>query len=279
MIIVSTLPELRRVRARLSGTLGLVPTMGYLHLGHLSLLQVAREQNEHVAVSIFVNPTQFGADEDFEDYPRDLQRDLVALEAEGVDLVWTPDNAEVYPRGYQTYVTVEHLTRGLEGARRPGHMRGVTTVVTKLLIAFTPERAYFGQKDAQQAYVVRRLVADLGLPVEVVVCPTIREPDGLALSSRNAYLNTEQRRAATVLFQALSAARAAFAKGQRDGDELRALMADIVAAEPLAAPEYISVADLDTMQELQHLPEQALASMAVRIGAAALIDNMVLGKA
>jgi len=174
---------------------------------------------------------------------------------------------------------VEQLTRGLEGARRPRHMRGVTTVVTKLLIAFTPERAYFGQKDAQQAYVVRRLVADLGLPVEVVVCPTIREPDGLALSSRNAYLNTEQRRAATVLFQALSAARAAFAKGQRDGDELRALMEDIVAAEPLAAPEYISVADLETLQELQQLPEQALASMAVRIGAAALIDNMVLGKA
>ncbi len=253
--------------------------MGYLHRGHLSLLQAAREQNEHVAVSIFVNPTQFGADEDLEDYPRDIERDLAALEAEGVDLVWTPDNAEVYPRGYRTYVTVEQLTRVLEGARRPGHMRGVTTVVTKLLIAFTPERAYFGQKDAQQAYVVRRLVADLGLPVEVVVCPTIREPDGLALSSRNAYLNTEQRRAATVLFQALSAARAAFAKGQRDGDELRALMEDIVAAEPLAAPEYISVADLETLQELQQLPEQALASMAVRIGAAALIDNMVLGKA
>ncbi|MDP7545293.1 MAG: pantoate--beta-alanine ligase, partial [Anaerolineales bacterium] len=274
-----TLPELRRARARIIGSLGLVPTMGYLHRGHLSLLQAAREQNEHVAVSIFVNPTQFGADEDLEDYPRDIERDLAALEAEGVDLVWTPDNAEVYPRGYQTCVTVEQLTRGLEGARRPRHMRGVTTVVTKLLIAFTPERAYFGQKDAQQAYVVRRLVADLGLPVEVVVCPTIREPDGLALSSRNAYLNTEQRRAATVLFRALSAARAAFAKGQRDGDELRALMEDIVAAEPLAAPEYISVADLETLQELQQLPEQALASMAVRIGAAALIDNMVLGKA
>ena len=250
--------------------------MGYLHRGHLSLLQAAREQNEHVAVSIFVNPTQFGADEDLEDYPRDIERDLAALEAEGVDLVWTPDNAEVYPRGYQTCVTVEQLTRGLEGARRPRHMRGVTTVVTKLLIAFTPERAYFGQKDAQQAYVVRRLVADLGLPVEVVVCPTIREPDGLALSSRNANLNVEQRKAATVLFRALSAARMAFARGQRDGDKLRALMADVVAAEPLAAPEYVSVADIESLKELQKLPEQVLASLAVRIGAAALIDNMVL---
>lgn len=255
-----------------------MPTMGFLHRGHLSLVQAARAQNAHIAVSIFVNPTQFAPGEDLVDYPRDLDRDLAMLEAEGVNLVWTPDNGEVYPSGYQTYVSVEQITRGLEGARRPSHMHGVTTVVAKLLIAFTPARAYFGQKDAQQACVVRRMVADLGFPVKVVVCPTVREPDGLALSSRNTYLKSEQRQASTVLFRALSAAHAAFAEGQRNGDKLRALMADVIAAEPLAAPQYISVADLDTLEELQQLPEQALASLAVRIGEAVLIDNMLLGE-
>lgn len=278
MITVSTLLELRQARACYTGTLGLVPTMGFLHRGHLSLVQTARAHNEHVAVSIFVNPTQFGPGEDLEHYPRDLAGDLSVLESEGVDLVWTPDNVEVYPSGYQTYVNVERLTLGLEGARRPGHMRGVTTMVAKLLIAFTPGRAYFGQKDVQQATAVRRLVSDLGFPVEVVICPTVREPDGLALSSRNVYLSTEHRQVATVLFRTLCAARAAFAAGQRDGDSLRALMEDCVASEPLIVPQYISVADVETLQELQQMPELALASLAIRIGETVLIDNMVLGE-
>ncbi len=278
MKTVCTLLELRSERDKLSGSVGLVPTMGFLHRGHISLVQAARAQNANVAVSIFINPTQFALGEDLEDYPRDLDRDLAVLEAEGVDLVWTPDIGDVYPSGYQTYVSVEQITRGLEGARRPSHMRGVTTVVAKLFIAFTPDRAYFGQKDAQQVCAVRRMVSDLGFMVKVVVCPTVREPDGLALSSRNTYLKSGQRQASTVLFRALSAAHAAFADGQRDGDKLRALMADVIASEPLAVPQYMSVADLDTLEELQQLPERALASLAVRIGDAVLIDNILLGE-
>ena len=278
MKTVCTLLELRSERDKLSGPVGLVPTMGFLHRGHLSLVQAARAQNANVAVSIFVNPTQFALGEDLEDYPRDLDRDLAVLEAEGVDLVWTPDIGDVYPSGYQTYVSVEQITRGLEGVRRPSHMRGVTTVVAKLFIAFTPDRAYFGQKDAQQVCAVRRMVSDLGFMVKVVVCPTVREPDGLALSSRNTYLKSEQRQASTVLFRALTAAHADFGEGQRDGDKLRALMADVIASEPLAVPQYMSVADLDTFEELQQLPERALASLAVRIGDAVLIDNILLGE-
>ncbi|MDP6792926.1 MAG: pantoate--beta-alanine ligase [Anaerolineales bacterium] len=278
MKTVCTLLELRSERDKLLGSVGLVPTMGFLHRGHISLVQAARAQNANVAVSIFVNPTQFAMGEDLEDYPRDLDRDLAVLEAEGVDLVWTPDIGDVYPSGYQTYVSVEQITRGLEGARRPSYMRGVTTVVTKLFIAFTPDRAYFGQKDVQQVYAVRRMVSDLGFPVKVVVCPTVREPDGLALSSRNTYLSSEQRQASTVLFSALSAAHAAFAEGQRDGDKLRALMADVIASEQLAVLQYVSVADLDTLEELQQLPEKSLASLAVLIGEAVLIDNMLLGE-
>ena len=278
MKTVCTLLELRSERDKLLGSVGLVPTMGFLHRGHISLVQAARAQNANVAVSIFVNPTQFAMGEDLEDYPRDLDRDLAVLEAEGVDLVWTPDIGDVYPSGYQTYVSVEQITRGLEGARRPSHMRGVTTVVTKLFIAFTPDRAYFGQKDVQQLYAVRRMVSDLGFPVKVVVCPTVREPDGLALSSRNTYLSSEQRQASTVLFSALSAAHAAFAEGQRDGDKLRTLMADVIASEQLAVLQYVSVADLDTLEELQQLPEKSLASLAVLIGEAVLIDNMLLGE-
>ena len=278
MKTVCTLLELRSERDKLSGPVGLVPTMGFLHRGHLSLVQAARAQNANVAVSIFVNPTQFALGEDLEDYPRDLDRDLAVLEAEGVDLVWTPDIGDVYPSGYQTYVSVEQITRGLEGVRRPSHMRGVTTVVAKLFIAFTPDRAYFGQKDAQQVCAVRRMVSDLGFMVKVVVCPTVREPDGLALSSRNTYLKSEQRQASTVLFRALTAAHADFGEGQRDGDKLRALMADVITSEPLAVPQYMSVADLDTLEELQQLPERALASLAVRIGDAVLIDNILLGE-
>ena len=278
MKIVKTLLELRSARATFTGSLGLVPTMGYLHRGHLSLVQSARAENEYVAASIFVNPAQFESVDDLDDYPRDLERDLDLLDTHNVDLVWAPDRSEMYPHGYQTYVTVNQLTSGLEGGRRPGHMRGVTTIVSKLLIAFRPDRAYFGQKDAQQVCVVRRLVADLGFPVEVVTCPTVRESDGLALSSRNARLSVDERQASTVLFRALSAASVAFAEGQRDGDKLCGLMSDVVATEPLADARYISITGVETLQDLRQLPEQVLASLAVCIGQVVLIDNMVLGE-
>ena len=278
MKIVKTLLELRSARATFTGSLGLVPTMGYLHRGHLSLVQSARAENEFVAASIFVNPAQFESVDDLDDYPRDLERDLDLLDTHNVDLVWAPDRSEMYPHGYQTYVTVNQLTSGLEGGRRPGHMRGVTTIVSKLLIAFRPDRAYFGQKDAQQVCVVRRLVADLGFPVEVVTCPTVRESDGLALSSRNARLSVDQRQASTVLFRALSAASVAFAEGQRDGDKLCGLMSDVVATEPLADARYIAITEVETLQDLRQLPEQVLASLAVCIGQVVLIDNIVLGE-
>lgn len=261
----------------ISGTLGFVPTMGGLHLGHLSLLEAAREQNDYVAASVFVNPLQFGVGEDLDDYPCDSDGDLEKMESKGVDFVWMPKSPEIYPDGYQTYVTVEQLASRLEGERRPGHMRGVTTVVTKLLIAFAPDRLYLGQKDAHQVQVIKRLVADLQFAVEVVVCPTVRDLDGLALSSRNSKLNPGQRAAAKVLYRALTAASVAFMDGEQSGSRLRALMTEIVAAEPMAEKLYVSVADIETLQELQQLPEKSLCSLAVRIGKVALIDNVVLG--
>ncbi len=250
--------------------------MGYLHEGHLSLVRRARAECDHVGVSLFVNPTQFGPNEDLSRYPRDLERDLRLLQAEGVDLVWTPSPEIVYPPGFQTWVTVEDVSRPLEGAHRPGHFRGVATVVAKLFNAFTPDRAYFGQKDAQQVVVIRRMARDLNFPLEIVVCPTVREPDGLAMSSRNAYLNPEERQAATVLHRALTAACEAWQHGERDGEALRALMQSILAAEPLANPEYVSVADPDTLEELERVEGRALLSLAVRIGRTRLIDNVLL---
>jgi pantoate--beta-alanine ligase len=277
MMIVSTLDELRSARSILDDPVGLVPTMGYLHEGHLSLVQRAKEECTSVAVSIFVNPTQFGPNEDLDAYPRDMQHDLHLLESLGVDLVWTPTPEIMYPDGYQTWVQVEALTESLEGARRPGHFRGVTTVVAKLFNGVQPARAYFGQKDAQQAAVIRRMARDLNFPLEVVVCPTVREPDGLAMSSRNAYLNPEQRRAATVLYRALSAAKGAYEAGERDAEALRTLMRETLAAEPLAEMQYVSCADYDTLQEMGTIRSKALLSMAVFVGKTRLIDNFVLG--
>ncbi|MCS7249009.1 MAG: pantoate--beta-alanine ligase [Anaerolineales bacterium] len=273
-----TLDELRQARKNLPAPLGLVPTMGYLHEGHLSLVRAARRECASVVVSIFVNPTQFGPQEDFDRYPRDLPRDLALLEAEGVDLVWTPTPQGMYPEGYQTWVTVEKVAAPLEGAMRPGHFRGVATVVVKLFNAVQPDRAYFGQKDAQQALVIRRLVADLNFPLEVVVCPTVREPDGLAMSSRNIYLNPQERRAATVLYCALTAAQAAYQAGERNADRLRQAMEAVLAREPLARPQYVSCARLDDLQEWQgEVSGPALLSLAVFIGGTRLIDNLVLG--
>ena len=277
MKVVHHLVELRAERARLTDPLGLVPTMGFLHDGHASLVRRARRECASVAVSIFVNPTQFGPQEDLATYPRDLPRDLALLEAEGADLVWVPDVDDVYPPGDQTWVSVEQVTRRLEGDRRPGHFRGVTTVVAKLLHAFQPQRAYFGQKDAQQAVVIRRMVRDLLWPVEVIVCPTVREPDGLALSSRNAYLSAGERQAAGVLSRSLRAAAEAFASGTRQAEALRQVLSATLATEPLARPHYVSVADPETLQELQGEVSRALLSMAVSIGKTTLIDNMVVG--
>ncbi len=279
MKVVTTLDDLRHARAALAGPMGLVPTMGYLHEGHISLVRRARTECASVAASIFVNPAQFGPSEDLAAYPRDLARDLALLEEAGVDLVWTPTAEIVYPAGFQTWVTVEEMARPLEGAHRPGHFRGVATVVAKLFNAFQPQRAYFGQKDAQQAAVIRQMTRDLDFPVEVVICPTVREQDGLAMSSRNAYLSQEQRAAAPVLFRALSAAAMAWAAGQRDAEDLRQLMAGIIDAEPLARRQYVSVADPVTLQELEGPVADALLSMAVVVGTTRLIDNLVLGEA
>jgi len=276
MQVVRTIAEVRAIRRALPGTWGFVPTMGYLHEGHLSLVRRARAENDHVAVSIFVNPTQFGPHEDYSRYPRDLERDLRLLEPLGVDLVFAPSVEEMYPPGFQTWVIVEEVSRPLEGAARPGHFRGVATVVTKLFNIVQPDRAYFGQKDAQQAVVIRRMVQDLNIPVEIVVCPTVREPDGLAMSSRNTYLNPEERRAATVLFRALQAAKARYEQGERDAERLREAMREVIQAEPLARLDYVSVADPETLQELDRVEDRALLSLAVYIGKTRLIDNILL---
>jgi len=276
MMIVSTLDELRSARLLLDGKLGLVPTMGYLHEGHISLARRAKAECDHVAVSIFVNPTQFGPNEDLSKYPRDLERDLHLLEEAGVDLVWTPTPEIMYPDGFQTWVEVDEMTRPLEGAQRPGHFRGVTTVVAKLFNAVQPTKAYFGQKDAQQAAVIRQMTKDLNFPIEIVVCPIVREPDGLAMSSRNVYLDVNQRKAATVLYRSLSAAKTAYEQGERDAEKLRQIMKATIASEPLAQMQYVSCADGDTLQELEKVTGKALLSMAVFFGKTRLIDNFVL---
>ena len=276
MMVVSTFNELRTARQLLDGPVGLVPTMGYLHEGHLSLARRAKAECRHVVVTIFVNPTQFAPTDDLSKYPRDLERDLHLLDSAGVDLVWTPTPEEMYPEGFQTWVEVQGITLPLEGAMRPGHFRGVTTVVSKLFNAVQPEKAYFGQKDAQQAAVIRRMALDLNFPIEIIVCPIAREPDGLAMSSRNVYLDADQRRAAAVLFRALSSARAEFDAGERDAEKLRKRMRETLAGEPLAQMQYVSCADWDTLEELETVKGKALLSMAVYFGRTRLIDNFVL---
>jgi pantoate--beta-alanine ligase len=276
MRTVITLPELRAARLSFPGKVGLVPTMGYLHEGHLSLVRRAREECDQVIVSIFVNPTQFGPKEDLSRYPRDLDRDLRLLEPIGTDLVWIPTAESMYPPGYQTWVEVEAMTRPLEGAMRPGHFRGVTTVVAKLFHAVQPHKAYFGQKDAQQAAVIRQMTRDLNFPIEIVVCPIVREPDGLAMSSRNVYLSPEERKAATILYRALTAAKNAFESGERNAEKLCETMKDVLATEPLAEAQYVSCADYDTLEELETVTGRTLLSMAVLFGKTRLIDNFVL---
>lgn len=281
MNVVSTIADFRALRASTEQgqTLGFVPTMGYLHEGHLSLVKAAREQCDIVVVSIFVNPTQFGPNEDFTRYPRDPERDLAMLDNAGVDWVFMPGVEEMYPEGFSTYVEVGGVTAPLEGAVRPGHFKGVSTVVAKLFNIVQPDRAYFGQKDAQQVVVIRKMVQDLAFPLEIVVVPTMREPDGLAMSSRNVYLNPQERQAALVLYRSLNAVKELWDAGERRGSTLREAMTRTLAMEPLARPDYVSVADPATLNELDDTGQakEALASLAVRIGKTRLIDNFLLG--
>jgi len=278
MRVVTNVSELRTARIKTVGPFGLVPTMGALHEGHISLVRRAVEECDHVGVSIFVNPSQFGPDGDLEKYPRTIQKDLAILEDLGVALAFTPRQDSMYLPGYQTWVTVEEVAMPLEGRVRPDHFRGVATIVAKLFNCFLPDRAYFGQKDAQQVSVIRRMVADLNFPVDIVVCPTVRESDGLAKSSRNIYLSPEERKAATVLFRALAAARKIFEQGERRGDALRMVIQSVIDSEHLACVEYISVADPETLHELDvvDLGASVLFSLAVRIGKTHLIDNMLI---
>jgi pantoate--beta-alanine ligase len=279
MQVVKTIDEVHAARWQDTWlTWGLVPTMGALHEGHLSLVRQARAENDRVGVSIFVNPIQFNQRADLEKYPRNLEGDAALLAAEGVDLIWAPDEAIMYPPDFQTYITVQEVTQPLEGAARPGHFRGVTTVVAKLFNVFQPTRAYFGQKDAQQVAVIRQMVCDLAFPLDIVVCPIVREPDGLAMSSRNVLLNPAERAASTVLYRALTAAMEAWKSGQRSGDHLRATMRHIIEAEPLARIDYVSAADPVTLREIEGDAESALLSMAVFVGTTRLIDNMLVGE-
>jgi pantoate--beta-alanine ligase len=276
MQVVGPIFEIKALRQKLSGTVGFVPTMGYLHEGHLALVKQARIENSTVIVSIYVNPTQFGPREDFSAYPRDLNRDLELLRGEGTDIVFLPSDAEMYPPEFSSWVDVEKVTERLEGASRPGHFRGVATVVAKLFNIVQPSRAYFGQKDAQQVMVIKRMVADLNMGIEIVVVPTLRESDGLAMSSRNIYLSPKERQAATVLFKALTLARQLGREGEKDAKKICRQMTSLIQKETLAQIDYVSIADAETLEELNLIDRPALASLAVRIGKTRLIDNIPL---
>jgi pantoate--beta-alanine ligase len=275
MKTVKTIAEMRQLRAQITGTIGFVPTMGYLHEGHISLVNKAREENDVVFVSIFVNPTQFGPKEDFRNYPRDLKRDLAMLEP-ATDYVFVPADAEMYPEKYNTWVEVNDITDRLEGVIRPGHFKGVTTVVNKLFNIVRPTKAYFGQKDAQQVAVIKKMVTDLNMDLEVVACPTMREKDGLAMSSRNTYLTPEQRKAAVVLSRALRMAKELWTNGETESAEIRQEMTSLIRKEPLAMIDYVSIADNETLKEIHRVKTPALVSLAVKIGKTRLIDNIVL---
>lgn len=277
MKIVENISELRNELSKLERPLGFVPTMGFLHEGHLSLVRKAREGNPSVVVSIFANPTQFAPEEDLENYPRDIKRDLELLAAEGADLVWIPTVEIMYTEGYQTWVEVDGLSTLLEGSFRPTHFRGVTTVVAKLFNAVGPDRAYFGQKDAQQAAVIQQMARDLDFPIEIVVCPIVREEDGLAMSSRNTYLDENERVAARCLSRGLFLARDAFLSGERRAETLTRIVSDEIKAEALADLQYVSCADPEMLVELKGEVSSCLISMAVYVGKTRLIDNILLG--
>ncbi len=276
MEIIETVAEMKKIRHELKGTVGFVPTMGYLHEGHLTLVKRSREANDNTVVSIFVNPTQFGPNEDFDRYPRDYPRDFDMLEKEKTDFVFLPKPVEIYPEGFNTWVEVYKVTDQMEGAIRPGHFKGVATVVNKLFNIVEPTRSYFGQKDAQQCIVVKKMVTDLNMNTEMVVVPTVREKDLLAMSSRNVYLSPEERQQAPVLFKALSTAHVMWTEGERDSRKLRQAMVDLIRQKPLGKIEYISIADAISLKELEKADPPAVISLAVKFGKTRLIDNIVL---
>ena len=276
MRVISTIAEFKEARKQIKGTVGFVPTMGYLHEGHLSLVRQAKADNDIAVVSIFVNPTQFSPSEDFHRYPRNPERDLSLLEKEEVDLVFIPSAEEMYPLGFSSWIDIERVTERLEGKFRPGHFRGVATVVAKLLNIVQPHRAYFGQKDAQQAVVIKRMIKDLNMDLEIVVLPTVREPNGLAMSSRNIYLNPQEREAALVLWKSLNLAQGLWWQGERDAEVLRREMTAFIKREPLAQIDYVSIANPETLEELNWINHPALISLAVHIGKTRLIDNIIL---
>jgi pantoate--beta-alanine ligase len=276
MKVIEKIADMRRLRQELTKPVGLVPTMGYLHDGHLSLVRQAKKENHSVVASIFVNPTQFGPQEDFRSYPRDTERDLALLEKEASDVVFIPSADEMYPPRFNSWVEVSEVTGRLEGASRPGHFHGVTTVCAKLFNIVQPRRAYFGQKDAQQALVIKKMVSELNMNLEIVTLPTVREPDGLAMSSRNSYLNPEERRAAPVIYQALTLAQRLWQQGEKEAERIRQEMIGHIQSQPLANIDYVSIADGDTLDELDTVRRLALVSLAVKIGKTRLIDNIVL---
>ncbi len=276
MEVIKKIDDIKRLRQQLTEPVGFVPTMGYLHEGHLALVRRARAENPTVVVSIFVNPTQFGLREDFDSYPRNPQRDLDILEKEKIDIVFMPSVDEMYPPQFNSWVEVGKVTERLEGASRPGHFRGVATVVAKLFHIIQPTKVYFGQKDAQQLLVIKKMVADLNINTEIVTFPIVREPDGLAISSRNTYLNPEERKVAVVLYQAIRLAQQLYSQGEKDAEHLRQEMIALIQKESLAAIDYISVANVETLDELDIVNPPVLVSLAVQIGSTRLIDNMVL---
>lgn len=276
MIIARTVAEMKAARKALKGPVGLVPTMGYLHEGHLTLVRRSKAENGSTVVSIFVNPTQFGENEDFGKYPRAPEIDLAILDRLATDVVFMPAPAVIYPPGFNTWVTVEKVTERLEGAVRPGHFRGVATVVNKLFNIVQPDKAYFGQKDAQQCVVVKKMVADLNMPLEIVIVPTVREPDGLAMSSRNVYLSPEERRSAVVISQSLKLAEGMIKQGERNAENIRQEMGTLISKEPKAVIDYVSIADGNTLDEFDEIKPGAVISLAVRFGRIRLLDNMVV---
>jgi pantoate--beta-alanine ligase len=269
----------RKIRREQDRTVGLVPTMGALHEGHLSLVREARRMCDVVVVSVFVNPAQFGPGEDFAHYPRDLTKDTALLTDYNVDYIFAPPVEEIYPKGFSTYVNVEGLSEQLEGASRPGHFRGVSTVVTILLNTIRPDFAFFGQKDAQQALVIRRLVKDLAFDTEIVILPIVREDSGLAISSRNLYLTADEQKSATILHEALKQAKQAFKDGERNASRITDLIRQTVESEPRARLDYVTIADAETLEKLDRVDERpTLIALAAYVGKTRLIDNMILNK-
>lgn len=279
MRTVETISDMKAIirNARGKGqTIGFVPTMGYLHEGHLSLAKASTQDNDITIMSIYVNPTQFGVNEDLEKYPRSLERDSMLAEEVGVDVIFTPSNSEMYPTGYKTYVSVEGITGVLCGKSRPTHFRGVTTIVAKLLHIVEPDHAYFGQKDAQQALVIQKMVMDLNMNTKIHVCPIIRETDGLAMSSRNVYLNSEERKAALCLYQSLLEAEKSFKAGERSREKIEELIYKRIKSESLAQIDYIEIVDSKTLEKVQEITGPVLIALAIKFGATRLIDNIIL---